>query len=144
MTYIIYKNIKENEFIEIKSRLDLIEKISSLLMKTHGFDLSERYYNDVLALDYVHEDNNFGGNIGITYDEEESGSEKKVFKFYVLKAYDTSTQRFYKREMLPKLYSLKEVEKEFVSLFETCISIYNAWGKEDLTEFIDLLPAGLA
>ena len=144
MNYIPYKNITENEFIDIKSRLSFIEKISSPLMKTHGFTLSEKFREDVLALDYVYEDNNFGGNIGVTFDEEESSNIKKVFKFYILKAYDTDTQRFYKREKLDKLYSLEEVENGFISLFERCIVIYDSWVKEELTEFIDFPAIGNA
>lgn len=128
----------------MKSRLDSIEGISTSLMKSHGFNLSERYYADVLALNYVHEDNTFLGNIGVAYDEDESSTEKKVFQFYALKAYDTETQRFSKREKLPKLYSLEEVEKDFISLLDACISIYNTWEKDDLTEFAVLLLPGMA
>lgn len=139
MRYIIYKNVAENEFNDIKLHLNFIEQASTQLLRTQGFMLNEKDYDDVLALDYVNECQNFSGNIGMSYDEEKS-NDGKLFSFYVLKAYDTNSKRFFKREMLPGLYLIGEIKKNFIEKFQDCISKYNSWNKDDLKEFIELPP----
>jgi hypothetical protein len=138
MRYIIYDNINEKDFIEIKSRLDSIERISSPLLQQSGFYLNRKQYEDVLNLDYVHDGKEFMGNLGVAYDEEESSPDRNLFKFYVLKAYDDNGQRFYKKTSLDGRYSLAEVEEIFISLFEECISLYNSLEKKDLNDSIIL------
>ena len=138
MRYIIYDNIDEKDFVAIKSRLDSIEGISSPFLQLSGFYLNRKQYEDVLSLDYIHDGKEFMGNLGVAYDEEESSPDKKIFKFYFIKAYDYKGQRFYKKSALDKRFSLSEVEDNFISLFENCLSIYNSLEKKDLTESIAL------
>jgi hypothetical protein len=138
MRYIIYDNIDEKDFEEIKNRLDSIEKISSPLMQLSGFYLNRKQYDDVLSLDYVHEDKEFMGNLGVAYDEEGSDPEKRVFNFYILKAYDENGRRFYKKTSLGVLYTLPEIEEKFVSLFEQCVLLYNSIEKKEMIDSIVL------
>lgn len=136
--YSIYKNISKSDFERIKSKLILIEKISSPLMQMNGFYLNRINYDEGLDLDYISEAGNFKGNIGVTYDESNSAIETPIFNFYILKTYDANGQRFYKKEQLGQLCSLEEVEKDFIELFKKCIHIYNSFQREDLTESIEL------
>jgi hypothetical protein len=123
MRYIIYDNIDEKDFEEIKNRLDSIEKISSPLMQLSGFYLNRKQYDDVL---------------GVAYDEEGSDPEKRVFNFYILKAYDENGRRFYKKTSLGVLYTLPEIEEKFVSLFEQCVLLYNSIEKKEMIDSIVL------
>jgi hypothetical protein len=138
MNYIIYKNISESEFFALKERLDSIERINSPLMQMEGFYLNRRNYEESLSLDYVSERKDFMGNIGVAYDEAESKKEEKLFRFYFLKAYDFNNERFFKKGSLEKLYPIKGVEDNFMSLFRRCILLYNSITREDMTESIKL------
>lgn len=135
--YSIYKNMSKNDFEKIKKSLESIEKISSPIMQMKGFYLNRIAYDEGLDLDYVSEGGNFKGNIGVTFDEDNSINENPMFSFYVLKAYDTTTHRFYRKDGLKQPYSLKEVENMFVELFIKCFNLYNSLQKKDLTESIE-------
>lgn len=136
MRYIIYDRVGEKEFIEIKERLNNIETIASPLMQMSGFYLNRRQYKELLSLDYVHEDNEYMGNVGLKYDEEGSGKSEMVFKFYILKAYDENGRRFYKKSGLDERFTIEQVEKDFVSLFQKCLIMYDLLNKEDLTDSV--------
>ena len=72
MRYIIYKNINEEGFIKIKENLNEIEKIITPIMKEFNFSLNRRDYDEGLNLDYTFGYKGNSGNIGVTYDEEQS------------------------------------------------------------------------
>jgi len=142
MGYIVYKNMSEKEFNELKQTLDSIERISSPIMQMNGFYQNRQSQEDYLNLDYVHDSCDFMGNIGVTYDEEESSSDNRLFRFYYLKAYDSIGERHYKKGRLGKLYTIEEVEGNYISLFQECLSLYNALNKEDLTDKVVLKRTG--
>jgi hypothetical protein len=80
----------------------------------------------------------FMGNIGVSYEEEKSSTKNPLFKFYILKAYDIDHNRLFKKIELEELYSLQSLEKEAVSLFEKCYTVYSGLEKKDLTDEIVL------
>ncbi len=125
MTYMIYKNIGEGEFLASKRKLDDIEAISSPIMQKHEFYLNKRDYDEILALDYIYQNDFFMGNIGVAYHEVLTSNMELEFKFYILKAFDLNHKRYFKKIELEKSYSLEEIETEIISLFEKCIYVYN-------------------
>lgn len=138
MLYITYKNINEEGFVKTKDNLNEIEKIISPIMKEFNFSLNLRDYDEVLNLDYVFGYNGNYGNIGVTYDEEQSILAKSLFRFYILKAHDKDGFRYFKKGGLNKLLSLEELCTEAPKLFEECLSLYNSITNEDLTESVRL------
>jgi hypothetical protein len=136
--YSDYKNINREDFEDIKLILDRIERISSPIMQMDDFYANRINYDEALGLDYLHEDTDFEGNIGLTYDEEQSTTEHKLFRFYILKTYDANGYRFYKKDGLKEFYSIVEVEKKFIQLFKECLDIYNSLKKDELIEKIKL------
>jgi hypothetical protein len=137
MGYINYKDMSEQEFDDMKSRLNSVERISSPIMQMRSFYLNRRDYDDYLILDYLH-DGELMGNIGVRYDEEESSIDKRVFDFYITKSYDLNSRRFFVRKGLGRKFTLIEIDEEFVSLFEECLFLYDQIKKEDITESFEL------
>jgi len=136
--YSSYKNVSEKDFRAIKLKLDSFERIISPIMQMNGFYLNRISYDENLNLDYIHDAETFYGNIGMIYLTEKSANKQWRFGLYILKSHDSSNCRYYKTVELPEIYSLKQLEKLYIKLFEECISIYNKIEKSDLTESITL------
>lgn len=137
-TYNIYRNINQDEFVQLKLMLNKIEPVSSAIMQMNDFYPNRINYNDVLALDYIHKDQNFQGNIGVKYDDEISTQDRIAFKFYLLKSYDLSGFRYYTKESLEGIYTIEEVLKRYVELFNQCLHRYSVIKQKDLSETIEL------
>jgi hypothetical protein len=136
--YSNYKNVTEKDFREIKVKLDSIERIISPMMQMNGFYLNRISYDENLNLDYIQDYQTISGNIGMTYLTEKSINKQWRFGFYILKAHDSSNRRHYKTVELPEIYSLEQLEKSYIKLFEECLSIYDKIEMSDLTESIEL------
>ena len=136
--YSNYKNVSEEDFRIIKLKLDSFERIISPMMQMNGFYLNRISYDENLNLDYIQDRQSFDGNIGMTYLTDKSINKQWKFGFYILKAHDLSNRRYYKRVELPGIYSLEQLEKSYIKLFEECLSIYSKIEMSDLTESIEL------
>jgi len=138
--YSNYKNVLEKDFRTIKLKLDSFERIVSPMMQMNGFYLDRISYDENLNVDYLQEDQTLSlyGNIGLTYLTEKSINKQWKFGFYILKAHDSNNRRFYKTVELPEIYSLEQLEKLCIKLFEECLSIYRKIEMSDLTESITL------
>ena len=136
--YSNYKNVTEKDFREIKVKLDSIERIISPMMQMNGFYLNRISYDENLNLDYIQDRQSFDGNIGMTYLTDKSINKQWKFGFYILKAHDLSNRRYYKTVELQEIYSLEQLEKSYIKLFEECLSIYDKIEMSDLTESIEL------
>lgn len=134
--YSNYKNVSEKDFRTIKLKLDSFERIISPMMQMNGFYLNRISYDENLNLDYLHEDQTFDGNIGLTYLTEKSINNQWRFGFYILKAHDSSNRRHYKTVELPEIFSLEQLEKSYIKIFEECLSIYDKIEMGDLSESI--------
>jgi hypothetical protein len=138
MRYIIYKGINENEFTVLKEKLNNIERISSPLMQMHDFFLNRESYDEALALDYLHKDEKFQGNIGLKYIEKVTPSDLHLFEFYILKAYDKGELRFYQRVIIKKKNTLDEVYGNIYKPFNECLVIYESIKEDEMVENIKL------
>src|SRR6187401_1658964 len=136
--YSNYKNVSEEDFRIIKLKLDSFERIISPMMQMNGFYLNRISYDENLNLDYIQDRQSFDGNIGMTYLTDKSINKQWKFGFYILKAHDLSNRRYYKTVELQEIYSLEQLEKSYIKLFEECLSIYDKIEMSDLTESIEL------
>ena len=136
--YSNYKNVSEEDFRIIKLKLDSFERIISPMMQMNGFYLNRISYDENLNLDYIQDRQSFDGNIGMTYLTDKSINKQWKFGFYILKAHDLSNRRYYKTFELPEIYSLEQLEKSYIKLFEECLSVYDKIEMSDLTESIEL------
>ncbi|MBI3137599.1 MAG: hypothetical protein HYZ15_03335 [Sphingobacteriales bacterium] len=136
--YVIYTELSADEFDVIKSRLRLIEENNFVLMKANEFSQNLRDYNDVLSVDYIHEDNVFYGNIGFSYVEEKSSFDQRLFCVYILKAFDENGSRYFKRRIFEKLYNLEDLISQSSQILSDCLEYYRKLEKSDLTEHINL------
>ena len=136
--YSNYKNVSEEDFRINKLKLDSFERIISPMMQMNGFYLNRISYDENLNLDYIQDRQSFDGNIGMTYLTDKSINKQWKFGFYILKAHDLSNRRYYKTVELQEIYSLEQLEKSYIKLFEECLSIYDKIEMSDLTESIEL------
>ena len=135
--YSNYKNVSEEDFRIIKLKLDSFERIISPMMQMNGFYLNRISYDENLNLDYIQDRQSFDGNIGMTYLTDKSINKQWKFGFYILKAHDLSNRRYYKTVELQEIYSLEQLEKSYIKLFEECLSVYNKIEMSELTESIE-------
>lgn len=138
MRYSIYKNVEEHEFEALKERLNNIERVSSPLMQMHNFYLNRDSYEDTLALDYLYKDEIFFGNIGLTYIDKEKSRDFHLFEFYITKSYDKGDQRFYKKIVIEKKYTLDKVSENIYKLFKECLLMYESIRNDEIIESIKL------
>jgi len=131
MEYSIYRNLNETDFLFIKEKLEIIERIISPIMQLSGFYLNrDGHYADYLGLDYICYDGFFNGNIGLQYCEDESLNDKKLFRFYILKSTEKEGILYYKKEELGRLYSVEEIQSNSIEFFKKCLIIYDSIAEE--------------
>ncbi len=83
MTYIVYSNIDRPQLIYLKSKLESIELSVSPFLKKYHFYLNRKNTDEYLVLDYLYEQGDYMGSIGIGYDESKSTTEQKIFSVRV-------------------------------------------------------------
>src|SRR5690242_18642696 len=107
MYYSVYKNIDEQEFLYLKRNLERIECVISPIMQLDGFYLNyDGHFKEYLGLDYLLEQSEYFGNIGVKYDEQSSLQGARLFTFYILKAHNKGGTLFYKKDNLEGNYHI--------------------------------------
>lgn len=130
MFYSLY-NLPEKEFKYLKTIFKNYEKIISPIMEKENFFLNNDFNSDeYLGLDYLYEDSIFMGNIGLSYDENNSILSKPLISFYVTKAYDLNNIRYFKSEqVLSEIELLNNNLEDYINI---CLKFYKTLSKESL------------
>jgi hypothetical protein len=133
LLYSLYSNITDDEYFELKDKLDQIEnEVSNILRDSNWYLNKSGKGSDYLVVDYLKDTIDFFGNLGLIFNGETEG---KLFSFYVTKTFDVENIRYFMKENLFENKNLDFFSTDIDSYVKKAIIMYEGWTREHIQEF---------
>jgi hypothetical protein len=134
MIYNPYKNISEEDFLNLESRLVSLRNVINRIIDNSHFTLTPHDNPDALAVGIRYDHDSMKGGIGISFDDEPGSP---TFSCHLIKSYDTSDKRYFLKEYIIQHITISEVENTIISLMEKAQKRYMEIKKADLKDFLE-------